>query len=134
MMEKRMRKMAGLARDAPAPRLEGPADAPLTFLAWGSTVGAVRDAMAELARRNVSTNLVWFPAVYPVVPERIAATIGRARKTLLVEANFSGQFGRLLRAETGFVPNHHLFKYDGEPFYPHEIVAKVLEVSSGGRQ
>ena len=134
MMEKRMRKLNGLAHDVPPPSVEGPADAPLTFVAWGSTVGAVRDAMAELDRRGTRTNLVGFPAVYPLAPERVSSVLGRASSTMLVEANYSGQFGRLLRAETGFVPTHRLMKYNGEPFFPHEIVAKALEVRSGGRQ
>jgi len=134
MMEKRMRKLEGLARDVHAPEVEGPAEAPLTFVAWGSTVGAVRDAMAELSRRNVATNLVWFPALYPLTPERITSALGHRKKTMLVEGNFSGQLGRLLRAESGFVPTFRLHKYDGEPFYPHEIVAKVLEVTPNGRQ
>jgi 2-oxoglutarate/2-oxoacid ferredoxin oxidoreductase subunit alpha len=134
MMDKRMRKLAGLANEVPAPELEGPADAPLTFVTWGSTVGAVRDAMTELTRRGSRTNLLWFPAVYPLAPERLASSLGRAKKTLLVEANYSGQFGRLLRAESGFVPSDRLVKYDGEPFFPHEIVAKALEVSPHGGQ
>ena len=134
MMEKRMHKLAGLARDVAPPVLEGPTDAPLTFLSWGSSVGAVRDAMAELSRGGTVSNLIWFPAVYPMAVEAVSALLGRTRRTLLVEANFSGQFGRLLRAETGFVPTDRLAKYDGEPFYPHEIVAKALEVSSHGRQ
>jgi len=134
MMDKRMRKLAGLARDVPAPRLEGPADAPLTFVAWGSTVSAVRDAVSELAQRGVATNLLWFPAVYPLDVARTAEALGRTRQTVLVEANYSGQFGRLLRTESGFVPTDRLFKYDGEPFSPHEIVAKALEVTVRGRQ
>jgi 2-oxoglutarate/2-oxoacid ferredoxin oxidoreductase subunit alpha len=132
MMAKRMHKLVGLADAVPGPELEGPADAPLTFLAWGSTVGAVRDAMPDLARKGATTNLLWFPAVYPLAPERTTKALGRTKRTLLVEANYSGQFGRLLRAETGFVPTDRLLKYDGEPFYPHEIVAKALEVSSNG--
>ena len=134
MMDKRMRKLSGLAREVPAPELEGPAGAPLTFVSWGSTVGAVRDAMAELARRGKATNLLWFPAVYPLDAGRLRAALGHAHRTLLVEANYSGQFGRLLRAECGFVPTDRLVKYDGEPFYPHEIVAKALEVISHGGQ
>jgi 2-oxoglutarate ferredoxin oxidoreductase subunit alpha len=133
MMAKRMHKLAGLAEAVPPPRLEGPADAPLTFLAWGSTVGAIRDAMAELAQQGRPANLLWFPAVYPIAVEHATQALGRTRRTLLVEGNFSGQFGRLLRAETGFVPTDRLVKYDGEPFYPHEIVAKALEVSADGR-
>jgi 2-oxoglutarate/2-oxoacid ferredoxin oxidoreductase subunit alpha len=134
MMEKRMRKLSGLAREVPAPLLEGPADAPLTFLSWGSTVGAIRDAMADLARRGAPTNLLWFPAVYPLDPERMAPLLAARQRTLLVEANYSGQFGRLLRAESGFVPTDRFVKYDGEPFYPHELVAKALEVSPVGGQ
>ncbi len=134
MMDKRMRKLEGLASSVPAPILEGPADAPLTLVAWGSTVGAIRDAMGELAEQGWPVNLVWFPAVYPLRVDRVQSMLGRARRTLLVEGNYSGQFGRLLRAETGFVPSDRLLKYDGEPFYPHEIVARVLEGGNDGRQ
>ncbi len=134
MMDKRMRKLAGLARELPEPVLEGPSDAPLTFLAWGSTVGAVRDAREELTRRGQPTNLLWFPAVYPLDPERLERHLSARRRTLLIEGNYSGQFGRLLRAECGFVPTDRFVKYDGEPFYPHEIVAKAVEMNGHGGQ
>ncbi len=134
MMDKRMKKLRGLADAVPAPRREGPSEAPLTFLAWGSTVGAVRDAMAELLQQGKPTNLLWFPAVYPLKADLLGTELASARRTLLVEGNYSGQFGRLLRAETGFVPTDRLLKYDGEPFYPHEIVAKAREVGFDGRQ
>ncbi len=128
MMDKRMKKLEGLARSVPAPVLEGPTDAPLTFVAWGSTVGAVRDAQAELAARGKVTNLLHFPAVYPLDGKAVEAAFGRTHRRLLVEANYSGQFGRLLRAETGLTIPDRLLKYDGEPFLPHEIVARALEV------
>ena len=134
MMDKRMRKLEGLRAAVPGPIVEGPAEAPLTFLAWGSTVGAVRDAMRELGERGQPTNLVWFPAVYPLQPQAILDVLGRARRTLLIEGNYSGQFGHLLRAESGFVPSDRLLKYDGEPFYPHEIVARATGMDHDGRQ
>ncbi len=134
MMEKRMRKLSGLARSVPPPVLEGPADAPVTFVAWGSTIGAVRDAMAELAARGRATNLLRFPAVYPLDPDRVRALAARTQRTVLVEANYSGQFGRLLRAEAGIELSDRILKYDGEPFSPHEIVARVMEVAVHGGQ
>lgn len=134
MMEKRMHKLDGLARSVPGPVLEGPADAPLTFVAWGSTVGAVRDAMGELAELAETTNLLRFPAVYPLDPAAVRAALGRTHKTLLVEANYSGQFGRLLRAEAGAELSDRLLKYDGEPFFPHEVAARALEVIHDGRK
>ena len=128
MMDKRMKKLDGLARSVAAPVFEGPADAPLTFVAWGSTVGAVRDAMADLAAGGKVTNLLRFPAVYPLHGPAVTAAFARTKRVLLVEANHSGQFGRLLRAETGIHLEDRLLKYDGEPFLPHEIVARALEV------
>ncbi len=132
MMDKRMHKLEGLRHDSPPMVLEGPADAPLTFVAWGSTIGAVRDAMRVLAAQGRPTNLLHFPTVYPVDPQAVKEAIGRAHRTLLVEANFTGQFGRLLRAETGVELPERLLKYDGEPFSPHEIVARALEVLNHG--
>ena len=128
MMDKRMRKLDGLARDVPAPVLEGPADAPLTFVAWGSTVGPVRDTMAILNEKGKAANLLRFPTLYPLDPKVVHAMFAKTRKTLLVEGNFSGQFGKLLRAETGVELPHQFLKYDGEPFYPHQILARALEV------
>jgi 2-oxoglutarate/2-oxoacid ferredoxin oxidoreductase subunit alpha len=132
MMDKRMHKRDGLVAESPPPVLEGPAEAPLTFVAWGSTVGAVRDAMQELARLGRPTNLLYFPTVFPLDPAAVREAVGRARRTLLVEANYSGQFGHLLRAETGLEFPDRFLKYDGEPFAPHEIVARALEVLSDG--
>jgi len=128
MMEKRMRKLKGLVQDAPPPVFEGPADAPLTFVAWGSTVGAVRDAMEVLEEQGKATNLLRFPTLYPLDPKVVRSMFDRTRKTLLVEGNYSGQFGHLLRAETGIELPHQFLKYDGEPFYPHQILERAEEV------
>ncbi len=132
MMDKRMHKLDGIVAESPPPVWEGPADAPLTFVAWGSTIGAIRDAMQDLAAQGQPTNLLHFPTVFPLDPTTVKAAVGRARRTLLVEANYTGQFGRLLRAEAGVEFPDRLLKYDGEPFYPHEIVARALEVLDHG--
>jgi 2-oxoglutarate ferredoxin oxidoreductase subunit alpha len=129
MFDKRMRKLAGLAREIPAPALEGPKQADLTFVAWGSTIGAVRDAMVLLGARGLTTNLIAVHGVYPIPPGTFEPLVNGAKRTLLVEANFSGQFGHLLRAETGLHLSEKLLKYDGEPFYPMEIAGRALEMT-----
>jgi 2-oxoglutarate/2-oxoacid ferredoxin oxidoreductase subunit alpha len=128
MMQKRMKKLQGIAAAADPPAWEGPADAELTFVAWGSTIGAIRDAMVVLNGQGKKTNLLHFPTVYPLDADRVRTEFAKTKRTLLVEANYSGQFGHLLRAETGIYLSDRLLKYDGEPFYPHEVVARALEV------
>jgi 2-oxoglutarate/2-oxoacid ferredoxin oxidoreductase subunit alpha len=132
MMDKRMKKLHGLAAASDPPTWEGPAGADLTFVAWGSTIGPIRDARVMLKAQGKSTNLLHFPTVYPLDADRVRAEFAKARRTLLVEGNYSGQFGHLLRAETGVHLSERLLKYDGEPFYPHEIVVRALEVLNHG--
>lgn len=132
MMDKRMRKLEGLRAAGPAPRLEGPADAAVTFVAWGSTVGAVRDAARILQGKGVATNLVRIPQVYPLATSTLTPMLTAARRTLLVEANFSGQLGHLIRAETGIALTNRFLKYDGEPFTPMEIAHQALELANDG--
>jgi len=44
-----------------------------------------------------------------------------------VEQNYTGQFARFLRMMTGFQVDGHVLKYDGRPFAPQQIAARVLE-------
>ena len=134
MMDKRMKKLEGLRRAAPKPLVEGAPNAEVTLVAWGSTVGAIRDAMPLLDRQGIPTKLLFVRTVYPLATEEIAEILENAKRTLLVEANYSGQLGQLLRQETGVLLPNRLLKYDGEPFYPHEIVAKVREMTGHGGQ
>jgi len=128
MMDKRMRKLDGLRRASAGPLVEGDANPELTFVAWGSTVGAVRDAMKILAQQGRRTRMVSLPTVFPVHGTELLALLKGPGRRLLIEANFSGQLGRLLRAETGLEFPDRFLKYDGEPFYPREIVHRALEV------
>src|SRR5207249_3967344 len=56
MQEKRMRKMDALLAQLPPPQLEGPPDAQMTFISWGSTWGAVHEALAQLAAAGIVAN------------------------------------------------------------------------------
>jgi 2-oxoglutarate ferredoxin oxidoreductase subunit alpha len=128
MMDKRMHKLDGLRADTLGPRVEGDANPELTFVAWGSTVSALRDAQVLLAGKGKRTRIVSLPTVYPVHGKEVTELLGNGGPRLLVEANYSGQLGRLLRAETGVEFPEKLLKYDGEPFSPLEIVARAMEV------
>jgi hypothetical protein len=52
MVRKRVRKMANVLTHLPAPALEGPADAEVTLVGWGSTWGV-------LTQPPLSVNLFW---------------------------------------------------------------------------
>jgi 2-oxoglutarate/2-oxoacid ferredoxin oxidoreductase subunit alpha len=131
MMEKRMRKVNGIAAAVAPPELRGPREAEVTLIGWGSTNGVIEEACEILSEQGVPANHLQIRWLVPLHGDAIARILENARHTIIVENNFSGQFARYLRSETSFVANGHIRKYDGEPFMPHHIVEAVKEQLSG---
>jgi 2-oxoglutarate/2-oxoacid ferredoxin oxidoreductase subunit alpha len=131
MMEKRMRKVAGIEAAVPPPTLFGPRDADVTLIGWGSTKGVIEESCELLNDQGISANQLQIRWLVPLHGDAILDTLKDSRHTIIVENNYSGQFARYLRSETSFVPDGHIRKYDGEPFMPHHIVEAVKEQLAG---
>src|ERR1700756_21095 len=134
MMEKRMRKAAGIETAVPPPVLWGPRDADVTLIGWGSTKGVIEEACEILTEQGISANQLQIRWLVPLHGDAILGILKNARHTFIVENNYSGQFARYLRSETSYVPNGYIRKYDGEPFMPHHIVEAVKEQLGGNTQ
>jgi 2-oxoglutarate/2-oxoacid ferredoxin oxidoreductase subunit alpha len=131
MMEKRMRKVAGIEASVPPPTIQGSADADVTLIGWGSTQGVIEEARELLAEQGINANQLQIRWLVPLHGDAIVDVLKRSRHTIIIENNYTGQFARYLRSETSFVANGHIRKYDGEPFMPHHIVEAVKEQLSG---
>ena len=95
MMEKRMRKEQGIAAAVAPPRLQGPKDADVTLIGWGSTQGVIEEARAQLAAagnyRQSAADSLARPAARRSHPRQLR----NAKRTIIVENNYSGQFAAL---------------------------------------
>ncbi|HIM37614.1 MAG TPA: 2-oxoacid:acceptor oxidoreductase subunit alpha [Dehalococcoidia bacterium] len=131
MVEKRARKFSHALEHIQPPKLEGPEDAEATLIGWGSTYGVITEAVQQLAERGVNVNHLPIKWIVPFHGDAVMEILSRSKKTIIVENNFSGQFARYLRSETGFAADGHIRKYDGEPFVPHHIVDGVMEQLAG---
>jgi len=129
--EKRMRKMESVLPLLPPPELHGAVDAEVTLLGWGSTEGVIREAIEQLADAGVTANNLQIRWLVPLHADAILSILSRCRKVVIVENNYSGQFARYLRSETGFAADGHIRKYDGEPFMPHHLVDGVKAILKG---
>ena len=131
MVEKRARKIANIVEKIEPPKLDGPADADVTLIGWGSTYGVIKEAIEQLASKGVTANHLSIRWIVPFHAEAVINIVNDAKRTIIVENNYSGQFHRYLRSETGLAIDGHIRKYDGEPFMPHHIVDGVLEQIAG---
>lgn len=131
MQEKRMGKLAAILPRLAPPRLEGPAEAEVTLVGWGSTWGVIREAVEQLAGLGISANQLQLKYLFPFHSREVLGILSRSRRTIVVEANSSGQMARYLRAETGLSAGGSVLKYDGEPFTPAYIVQAVQAIVAG---
>lgn len=126
--EKRMRKMSNLLKELPAPQLEGPKDADVTILCWGSTAGVVQEAAEMLTAAGVKTNFLCIKYIVPFHAKEVTEILSKAKKKISVEVNFTSQMARYVRGETGVAMDAHINRYDGEPFEPKEVMERVKEI------
>ncbi len=92
---------------------------------------AFKEAVAQLEEAGVSANHLPIKWIVPFHADAVVDIVTAAKRTIIVENNYSGQFHRYLRSETGLKIDGHIRKYDGEPFMPHHIVDGVLAQLSG---
>ena len=131
VQEKRMKKLEGALKELPPPQIEGPEDADVTLVGWGSCRGVIREAAEILRSEGISTNQLHFKYLLPFHAKEALEILNGCKRTVGVEVNYTGQFAKHLRSETGFSLDDMVLKYDGEPFEPAFIVNRVKEIVGG---
>lgn len=125
MTDKRLRKMKAIEQDILPPVYHGDEDAEVLFVTWGTSKGPSIAAMEMIRSQGKKAAVLTYPWVYPFPAEDTKRYLGRAKRTVLVEQNGTGQLGKLIRMETGIEIKEQLLKYDGRTWYPEEILERV---------
>ncbi len=126
MVDKRLRKLEGLRKEAVMPSRTGDRRAPTVLVSWGSNRQIVDEAVEALRGEGIAVSAAHFGQVYPLTAPMAR---GLARKRLIcVENNATGQFGQLLRRELGLKVAHRILKYNGACFTVAELVERVRQI------
>jgi 2-oxoglutarate ferredoxin oxidoreductase subunit alpha len=131
MMDKRMRKLETAAREIPLQEkfnFFGDKNAPVTIVSWGSTKGAILDAMPVLQEQGIRVNFLQARLIHPLPADEMAAILRRAKTTIGVEMNYLAQFAGIVREHTGIALQHLMVKYNGRPISRDEIVEGVKNI------
>ncbi len=131
IQEKRMKKIPNIVREFAPPATYGPEDAEVTLLGWGSTKGVIAEAVDLLNARGTPTNQLQIRYLHPFQSDQVTDILKKCRHVYCVEVNYSAQFARHLRAETGLGVDGNILRYDGEPLEPEYIVSAAQDLLAG---
>lgn len=136
-VDKRNRKIKTYLKDHfKMPAIYGDIDSETIFISWGSMKGPILEAMSELKKETQREfGFIHFTHVYPLEETAIQELFARIKdkRQILVENNSQAQFGQLLRQLTGVNIREKLLKYDGRPFFAHEIKDYILKPFSNAK-
>jgi len=127
MMLKRLRKMQGLKQEIAKPRVYGATQPEITLLGWGSTYGAIKEAVDLAMKDGLAINLVHLCEIWPFPAEATARALQGAKKIIAVENNATAQLAHLLRAETGYQVAGKILKFDGRPLSAAFILKQLKQ-------
>ena len=127
MMEKRMGKVGLAAREIAESKkykFSGPAapqKIPMLAVCWGSTKGAVQDALHHIDPQHKQYAMLQIRLMNPFPAAAVKEILSRAERVVCFDGNYSGQLAQVIRADTGISIHHVVVKYDGRPFSEDEI-------------
>ena len=134
MMEKRMGKLDVADKEIPMSERAnffGPEDADITVVSWGSTKGALLDAMEWLKQDGISVNFLQLRLINPFPTEYVTKVLSKAKKVVGIEMNYSGQLVGVVREKTCIPIDQLVVKYNGRPMSSEELYDSIKMIHEG---
>jgi len=125
MVQKRWRKLSVIIENLRKPLFQGNEKPDLLLVCWGSSLGVVQETVHQKIKQGQSCAMLHFSQVWPIASKDVLPVLQAAKKVVAVESNFTGQFSRLLRRETGFPITERILRYDGLPLTLEFLLERI---------
>ncbi len=129
MTEKRFRKLETATHQFSKAKRFGNANANIGLISWGSTCGAVLEAIDIASEKGYEIEALYPRTLYPFPTDWIKDFIQNKEVIIVIEANYNAQFKstiveRCVNLNKGIDVIEYL-KYDGTPFTSLEIFEEI---------
>lgn len=132
MTEKRFRKLETAAGEFSKAKTYGSKDASIGIISWGSTSGAVFEAINKASEKGIKVQALYPRTLYPLPTDWIKGFIKNKDVVIVVEANYNAQFKSTIVERCAHINKGtdvlEFLKYDGTPFKPEEILEEIEKV------
>jgi 2-oxoglutarate ferredoxin oxidoreductase subunit alpha len=131
MTQAREQKITGIAKDLEVAKVDqGDPEGDLLIVGWGSTYGAISQAVRVLRERGHAVSHLHLRHIWPL-PEGLGQILHSFKSVLVPELN-NGQLVKLLRAELD-VDAESLTRVTGQPFRIGGLIEAVSERLRNGQ-
>ena len=103
-------------------------DAEIAIVAYGSTSRSARFAVNEARKAGIKVGLFRIKTFWPFPDKQIAALAGKVKALITPEMNLGMCTGEVTRCAAGKAPVLGIFRVDGDPINPGQILEKIKEV------
>lgn len=126
MMDKRMSRLDLILDDIPeSEQVKSFGVHDITIISWGSTKGPILDALSMLQR---DIGFIQIKLLHPFPAKLVSSLLNDAKIIINIEANQSGQLGKLFMQNVQREIDYHILKYTGRAITCTEIYDSLQKI------
>ena len=100
-----------------------------TIISWGSTKGPIIDALNMLKRDGIhDVGFLQIKLIHPFPTEHVKSLLRDAQVIIDIEANYSGQFGKIFHQNISRDIDYYILKYTGRGMTSTEIYDSLKKI------
>jgi 2-oxoglutarate/2-oxoacid ferredoxin oxidoreductase subunit alpha len=136
MMNKRMSKLDLALEEIPdedKARAYGQDDPSggVTIVSWGSTKGAILDAIDRLAAEGKKVKFIQIRLMHPFPAALVEKMIANSKVLVDIEMNYTSQLGNLIKQNLSCSIDYRIVKYNGRPMSSSEVYNALMSIING---
>jgi 2-oxoglutarate ferredoxin oxidoreductase subunit alpha len=136
MMNKRMSKLDVALKEIPdedkakAYGQDDPSGG-ITIVSWGSTKGAILDAMDRLVTEGKKVKFIQIRLMHPFPSALIEKMLVNSKVLVDIEMNYTSQLGVLIKQNLSCNIDYRIVKYNGRPMSSSEVYNALMSIING---
>ena len=136
MMEKRMKKLELLLEEVSDQEKATFYDnnSSVSIVSWGSTKGAILDALEMLKSDGIDINFIQHKLLHPFPSSYIKELLADTKLVIDVEMNYSSQLSKIMRENIHREPDCNIVKYNGRPISCEELYHALKKIINEPRK
>ena len=129
MMDKRMSRMDFVLKNIPnSEQAVSFGIHEYTVISWGSTKGPITDAISMLKNEGIDIGFVQIKLLHPFPSDYIKSLLKDAKTLIDVEANHSGQLGKIFKQNILREIDYYILKYTGRGMTSTEVYESLKKI------